>query len=272
MAASKSAKQIPTVKKEVVKKAPVKKIVAVKAVKTEKVEAAIKTVKTGGLSAPMFDIKGVKSGTFALPKEVFGVKVNNALMAQAVRVYLANQRLGTATSQTRGEVTGSTKKIYRQKGTGGARHGGKRAPIFVKGGVAHGPRVRDYSLSMPQKMKKAALFSALSQRATDGDIKVLSGISKIEAKTKNMYQLISKVTGEEKSLPAGRQGKGRVLLVISATPKELPNVYNAGRNIKNVEIINAKLLNTYEVLKHKNLLFMKESVEVLMGGSAKQNS
>jgi len=247
------------VKKEVVKKAPVKKTVAVKSVKTEKVEASVKTVKASGLSAPMFDIKGASAGNFSLPKEIFGVKVNNALMAQAVRVYLANQRLGTAVTQTRGEVTGSTKKIYRQKGTGGARHGGKRAPIFVKGGVAHGPKLRDYSLAMPQKMKKAALLSALSQRAIEGDIKVLSGVTKIEAKTKNMYQLISKITGDKK-------GKGRVLLVISAAPKELPNVYNAGRNIKNVEIINAKLLNTYEVLKHKNLLFMKESVEVL-GGS-----
>ncbi len=238
------------------KKAVVKKVAAEKAAKTEKVESAVKTVKVSGLNAPMFDVKGAKAGTFSLPKDVFGVKVNNVLMAQAVRVYLANQRLGTAVTQTRGEVTGSTKKIYRQKGTGGARHGGKRAPIFVKGGVAHGPKLRDYSLAMPQKMKKAALLSALSQRAADGDIKVLSGVNKIEAKTKNMYQLISKVTEDKK-------GKGRVLLVISGAPKELPNVYNASRNIKNVEIINAKLLNTYEVLKHKNLLFMKESVEVL---------
>jgi large subunit ribosomal protein L4 len=250
------------VKKEASKKVAVKKTVAVKAkaVKVEKVEAEVKAVKTVGLSVPMFDVKGAKEGTFSLPKEVFGVKINEALMAQAVRVYLANQRLGTAVTQTRGEVTGSTKKIYRQKGTGGARHGGKRAPIFVKGGVAHGPKLRDYSLSMPQKMKKAALLSALSQRAKDGDIKVLSGLTKVEAKTKNMHQLISRVTEDKK-------GKGRVLLVTSANPKELSNVYQAGRNIKNVEIINAKLLNTYEVLKHKNLLFMKESVEVLVGGS-----
>lgn len=252
MAASK------TVKKEVVKKAPVEKTVAVKAVKTEKVEASVKTVKVSGLSAPMFDVKGASAGTFSLPKEVFGVKVNEALMAQAVRVYLANQRLGTAVTQTRGEVTGSTKKIYRQKGTGGARHGGKRAPIFVKGGVAHGPKLRDYSLAMPQKMKKAALLSALSQRASEGDIRVISGVTKIEAKTKNMYQLISKVTEDKK-------GKGKVLLVISATPNELPNVFRGARNIKNVEVISAKLLNTYEVLKHKNLLFMKESVEALGG-------
>lgn len=244
------------VSKPEVKKVVAKKTVAVKT-KAVKVEStAVKPVKTGGLSAPMFDVKGASDGTYSLPKEVFGVKINDALMAQAVRVYLANQRLGTAVTQTRGEVTGSTKKIYRQKGTGGARHGGKRAPIFVKGGVAHGPKLRDYSLNMPQKMKKAALLSALSQRAKDGDIKVLSGLTKIESKTKNMFQLVSKVTEDKK-------GKGRVLLVTSADPKDLANVYNASRNIKNVEIINAKLLNTYEVLKHKNLLFMKESIELL---------
>ncbi len=255
-----AASRVSKTTKAAPKKAAVKKVAAPKAVKAEKVEASVKPAKSVGLNAPMFDVKGAKAGTFALPKEVFGVKVNNALMAQAVRVYLANQRVGSAVTQTRGEVTGSTKKIYRQKGTGGARHGGKRAPIFVKGGVAHGPKLRDYSLSMPQKMRKAALLSALSQRANDGDIKVLSGVTKIEGKTKNMHQLISKVTEDKK-------GKGRVLLVTSAAPKELPNVYRSARNIGNVEIVNAKLLNTYEVLKHKNLLFMKESVEVLSGGS-----
>ncbi len=241
-----------------VKKAAAKKVAVSKVTKTEKVEAE---VKVSGLNAPMFDVKGAKNGTFSLPKEVFGGKINDALMAQAVRVYLANQRIGSAKTLTRGEVIGSTKKIYRQKGTGGARHGGKRAPIFVKGGVAHGPRLRDYSLSMPQKMKKAALLSALSLKAKEGSITVLSGLDKIEAKTKNMNQLIVKVTEDVKS-------KNRVLLVISANPKELPNVYRAARNIKNVEVMNAKLLNTYEVLKNKNILFMKESVEVLapLGG------
>ncbi|MEK9176594.1 MAG: 50S ribosomal protein L4, partial [Patescibacteria group bacterium] len=217
-------------------------------------------VKVAGLSAVMFDAKGAKHGTATLPKDVFGAKINKPLMAQAVRVYLANQRLGTAASQTRGEVTGSTKKIYRQKGTGNARHGGKRAPIFVKGGVAHGPRPHDFSLSMPKKMKKAALFSALSLKAKDGDIKVLSGLTKITPKTKEMSQMIKKITADKK-------GKSRVLLVTSAKPSDLENVYKAGRNIENVQLLNATLLNTYEVLKYKNLFFMKESLEVLAGDS-----
>ncbi len=246
---------MPTVKAKAVKKEEVKKV-AVKKV-TEKTE-----VKVSGISAEVFDAKGLKSGTVSLPKEVFGVKVNQPLMAQAVRVFLANQRQGNAHTKTRGEVDGSSKKIYRQKGTGRARHGTLRAPIFVKGGVAHGPRAHDFSLSLPQKMRKAALLSALSLKAKDGEIKVLSGLDKIEPKTKNMSALFTKITEDKK-------GKNKILLVASAPTKELENVYRAGRNIKNVDIVNTKVLNTYEVLRHKNLFFMKESIDQLSKGEAK---
>jgi len=244
-----------TARKAVVKK-PVAKVSAAKVPVAKKVVAP-KEVKVSGLSAPVYDAKGAKAGTISLPKEIFGAKVNQPLMAQAVRVYLANQRQGNAATQTRGEVTGSTKKIYRQKGTGNARHGGKRAPIFVKGGVAHGPHPKDYNLALPKKMRKAALISALSLRAKDGEIKVLSGLTKIEPKTKLMNVLITKLS-EPKT-------KNSVLLVTSDVPKKLPNVYLAGRNIENIQITSATLLNTYEVLKYKNLLFMKEAVEFLGG-------
>lgn len=242
MATSKTTK---TVKKEVVK-ATVKKV--------EKVET-----KGTGLSVQMFDVKGAKAGTISLPKEIFGAKVNEALMSQAVRVYLANQRQGNAHTKSRGEIDLTKAKWYRQKGTGRARHGAQSAPIFVGGGVAHGPRAHDFSLSLPKKMKKAALISALSQRAKDGDIKVISGLTKIESKTKNMDSLIQKITEDKKH-------KSKILIVTAGTQKEIENVYKAGRNIKNVEIINAKLLNTYEVLKPKSVFLMKESVEAL-GGS-----
>lgn len=217
-------------------------------------EGAVKTVS---LSAPVFSVSGEKSGSVTLPKEVFGAKINKTLMAQAVRVYLANQRLGTVSTKTRGEVEGSSRKIYKQKGTGRARHGGVRAPIFVKGGVAHGPKPRDYSLKLPQKMKRAALISALSQKQKDGEIKVLSGLEKIEPKTKIMGALINKVSEQTP--------KSRVLLVTSANPKDLGNVFKSSRNIKNVEVLNALFLNVYEVLKHKNLLLMKEAIAVLEG-------
>jgi large subunit ribosomal protein L4 len=215
---------------------------------TEKVSVSV--------SAPLYDIKGAKDGTVSLPKEVFAVKINKPLMAQAVRIYLANQRQGNAKTKTRGEIDLTKAKWFRQKGTGRARHGAQSAPIFVGGGVAHGPKLRDYSLKMPQKMKKAALFSSLSLKASEGEIKVISGLTKIEPKTKNMSALIIKINDDKKS-------KTKNLLVISAKPSEIPNVYKAGRNIKNLEILSVNLLNTYEVLKYKNLLIMKESIGLL---------
>ncbi len=264
MATSKAVKAEKTTKaapkKAAVKKIETKKGEAVKSTAAVKAPAS----KSAGLSVPMYDSKGAKNGTFDLPKEVFGAKINDAIMAQAVRVYLANQRQGNAHAKTRGEIDLTKKKWFRQKGTGRARHGAQSAPIFVGGGVAHGPRAHDFSLSMPQKMRKAALISALSQKAKDGEITVVSGFSNIEPKTKIMSQALIKITDDKKR-------KSKVLFITSGAPKELSNVYRAGKNIKNVNIMSANLLNTYEVLKHKNLLIMKESVEVLTGGSAKQN-
>lgn len=222
-------------------------------VETEKISVrkiSAAKIAVASLSAPVFDSKGAKSGTVALPKEIFGVKVNQPLMAQAVRVYLANQRTGTSSTKTRGEVTGSTRKIYRQKGTGRARHGGVRAPIFVGGGVAFGPKPRDFSLKLPKKMKKVALYSALSLKASMGEVKVLTGLSKIEPKTKNMNTIIKKISSEK-----------RILLVTPS--KEMENIKRAGRNIENLEISDANLLNTYQVLKSKELFLMKESIETL---------
>lgn len=255
MATNNSTKQNKTVEKA--KAAPK----VAKAVKVEKVRSTSSgqveaNAKVGGLSASMFDVKGAKVGTFSLPKDVFGAKINDVLMAQAVRVYLANQRQGNAHTKSRGEVILTTAKWYRQKGTGRARHGAQSAPIFVGGGVAHGPKTHDFSLSLPKKMRRAALVSALSQKAKDGEITVLSGFEKVEPKTKIMNDVLTKITADKKR-------KAKLLIVASNTPKNLPNVFRAARNIKNVDIISAELLNTYEVLKYKNLLIMKESMEVL---------
>jgi len=239
---------------------------ASKATKTTKsVKKEVKTTKKpasrGSISAPMYDVKGAKSGTFALPKEMFGAKINDELMAQAVRVYLANQRQGNAHTKSRGEINLTTGKWYRQKGTGRARHGAKSAPIFVGGGVVHGPRTKDYSLKLSKNMKKAAIKSALSKKATDGEIIVVSGFSKIEPKTKVMNSTLTKITKETK-------GKNTILVVTAGASKDIPNVFRAGKNIKNVDLMSADLLNTYEILRHKNLLLMKESVEMI-GGSEK---
>lgn len=227
------AKVQPAKTKAVVKEAPAKK-----------------TIK-----AEIFDIKGKMVESVNLPSEIFGVKVNKDLLAQAVRVYLANKRRGTHSTKTRGEVDGSTAKIYRQKGTGRARHGSKRAPIFVKGGVVFGPKPRDYSLRLPTKMRRAALFSSLTVKNESGDIKILVGLEKVEAKTKKMMDVIKNLALEGK--------KKKILLITPDSQSAFDNIYRAGRNIEGLEVVSAKLLNAYDVLNTKTLIVMKDAIDVM---------
>lgn len=209
------------------------------------------TLKRTSLRAEVFDTKGKVVEKISLPTEIFGVKINKPLLSQAVRVYLANQRLGTAKTKDRGEVNATTKKVWQQKGTGRARHGSKRAPIFVGGGVAFGPRPRDYSLNLSKKMKMAALFSALSSKFKDKQIKLIMGLEKITPKTKAMAEIM-------KSLNIS--GNGKVLLI---TPKtdSVRNVLRAARNIEGVEIASSNMLNAYRVLDNKSILLMNTAVD-----------
>ena len=222
----------------------------------DKKKSVVKPASKGSsLTVSVYGIDGKASGKLELPKEIFGAKVSRALMAQAVRIYLANQRRGTASTKTRGEVEGSSRKIYRQKGTGRARHGSLRAPIFVKGGIVFGPKPRDFGLEFPKKMKRAAVISALSSKASAGQLSVIAGLEKIEPKTSNMASLVDKLS----------EGKNtKTLLVTSGSPTEgLENVFRAGRNIKDLEILSANLVNTYELLNSKQIIFMKQAIEVL---------
>lgn len=212
---------------------------------------ASKTAKAG-LTADVFDTKGKVVKKMDLPKDIFGAKINTQLMTQAVRVYLANQRRGTVSTKTRGEVKGSSKKIYRQKGTGRARHGSLRAPIFVHGGIAFGPHPRDYSLKLTKKMKKVALFSALSEVYKKGNIKIVSDFDSIAPKTKAMVEVL-------KNLSVASNNK-KLLLVL---PSKLESVERAARNIPGITMMMATQLNTYEVLKNNSLLFMSKSIDVL---------
>jgi large subunit ribosomal protein L4 len=243
--------------KTTVKKAVVVKKTAVKApVKTvAKTVLASDFPKETGLKLSVYDLKGAVAESLELPKEIFGTKINNTLMAQAVRVYLANQRRGTVKTKSRGEVSISTRKIYRQKGTGRARHGAASAPIFVGGGIAFGPRPRDYSMKLNQNMRKVALFSALTAKLKDGEIRLISGLEKIEPKTKKMTDVILKL-----GLNAKKQ---QLLLVTPKSGADFINVAKAARNITGVKIISANQLNTYEVLVNNKILFMKNSIDSL---------
>lgn len=228
--------------------------------KKETVEAkvAVAPKATQGLTIDVFDITGNKT-TMALPEEVFGAKINKSLMAQAVRVYLANKRMGGAKAQTRGEVSGSTRKIYQQKGTGRARHGGIRAPIFVGGGAAHGPRPHDFSLSMPKKMRRLALFSALSSKKAEGKVMVVKGLDGVEAKTKAMVAVLKKMNMDAKQTS--------MMLVLPTTAQT--NILKAARNIAGVTIVPVNQLNTYTVLQNQAVVFMQEAVS-LVGKARKE--
>lgn len=237
------------VKKEVVKKVTVKKEPVAKKAETKTVEK--ETKMNSGLTVDLFDNTGKKTGTIDLPEALFGTEVNKKLLSQAVRVYLTNQRQGNASTKTRGEVDGSTRKIYRQKGTGRARHGGIRAPIFVKGGIAHGPKPKNFELHMPTKMKRVALFSALSAKVLDSGIQVVKDLEKLEPKTKLYASLFQAM---------GHSDKCDILVVMA---KDEKTVVKGARNLEGVCLTAAQRLNTHDVLKHKTVVLMEDAIASL---------
>lgn len=201
------------------------------------------------LQATVHGVNGKSIGKITLPAELFAAKINKQLLVQAIRVYSANQRAGSAKTKTRGEVEGSTRKIYRQKGTGRARHGAIRAPIFVGGGITFGPKPRNYSLKLSKKMKRIALASALTSQFQKGAVHIVDGLEKLEPKTKNMVKAIAQL-GESRS----------TLLVI--VPR-VQNLIRATRNIDGIEIIQANTIHPYAVLSHPSLVFMKQAIPIL---------
>jgi large subunit ribosomal protein L4 len=157
--------------------------------------------------------------------------------------------VGHAATKTRGMVEGSTRKIYKQKGTGRARHGAIRAPIFVGGGIVFGPMPRDYSMKFPQKMKHVALASALSKQFTEKNVIFVSGFSDLKPKTQLMADAITAVGGGTNAL-----------LVVS---KDSETVTRAARNIAGIDVLPVSDLHTYAVVTHKKVIFMKEAIKAL---------
>lgn len=199
----------------------------------------------------ILDITGKKKGQIILPQEIFASKINSTLMAQAVRVYLSNQRKAYAKTKTRGEVNVSHHKIWRQKGTGHARHGSKNAPIFVGGAIAHGPRGnQNYKKSFPKKMSRLALFSALTSKLNNKEIILVDGLQNVKLKTKEMFNIFKTLVPNFSSL-----------LIVS--PEKNITITQSTKNIPQVSIIEATKLNTYQVLKAGTILFTKESIEKL---------
>ncbi len=179
-----------------------------------------------------------------LPKEMFGQVVNQALLAQAVRVHLANQRQGNQSALTRSEVARTRKKYQKQKGTGNARHGDRKAPIFVGGGIAFAPKPREHRLAISDVMRRQAVVSALSAKNKDHGIAVISGMDKATGKTKEFIDFLD----------------SKKTLIVTDQMRE--NVYRAARNLSGVTIMPMSQVNAYEILKADKVLIMEEAIEV----------
>lgn len=209
------------------------------------------------MEANIYNLQGKSTSKMNLPKDVFGLEDNPQLIAQAVRVYLSNRRKAQAKAKTRGEVQGSRIKIWRQKGTGRARHGDRYAPIFVGGGKAHGPSGEaNYKKKMPKKMKSKALAVALSLKAKDKEIRVITGLEKMEGKTKEMAGILELLIQKEKIA----RKTPKILLVIA---ERMEKVFQAGKNIPNLEISLAQNLHPYQILNNDLLLLNKEAIKKL---------
>lgn len=198
----------------------------------------------------VLNIKGEDTGRKVnLSDAVFGAEPNEHAMYLDVKQYLANQRQGTHKSKERNEVAGSTKKIKKQKGTGGARAGSLKAPLFVGGGRVFGPKPRNYSFKLNKKLKEVARVSALSLLAKDNKVSLIETFTFEAPKTK-----------EFKSILSNLQVTGKTLVVLPAVDK---NVILSGRNLNKVKISTASDLNTYDLLNTDHVLLVEESVNVI---------
>lgn len=213
-------------------------------IKKSKTKTTVAKISSGTVT--VFDISGKAQGTLALPKEFFAQKVNKKLLAHAMRVYFALLHKRTASTKTRAEVKGGGRKPWRQKGTGRARAGSIRSPLWVGGGIVFGPKPNSRELTLPKKMKKAALISALSQKKADGQIKILVGLDKIQPKTKTAQLLLKKL-----------EATGNTIFIIDGNNT---NLKLATRNIPNVGIDRVENLNAFKVLSNNSLLIAKESI------------
>lgn len=223
---------------------------------------AVKSIKTNitgqDNKIKYIDLKGQIAGTVMLPDQLISPKINIPLITQAIRVFMANQRQGNASTKTRGEVEGSTRKIYRQKGTGRARHGGIRAPIFVGGGIVFGPKPRDYSLSLSKKLRRLAVASAFTYQLQNDSTVIVSDLQSMKPKTKLMADFLKDVAGDKK--------------VLLLTNIHADTVVRAARNIENCTVMPIRDIHTYALMSHQKIVIMKEAIDEMITKSSKSES
>ncbi|MCD5405286.1 MAG: 50S ribosomal protein L4 [Desulfotomaculum sp.] len=194
----------------------------------------------------VYNINGEQVGEIELNDAVWGIEPNKYVLHQAVVMQLASRRLGTHATKTRGMVRGGGRKPWRQKGTGRARHGSIRSPIWRGGGTVFGPHPRKYGFSLPKKVRRLAMKSALSSRVKSNDILVLDSLDMSVPKTKEMVKILSNLNVDKKAL------------VVTAEYNE--NVFKSARNIPYVTQLKADKLNVYDVLNHQKLIITKDAV------------
>ena len=200
--------------------------------------------------AAVYDIENKKVSDINLSDAVFNASVNEDVIYQVVQMQMAAARRGTASTKGRSDVSGGGKKPWRQKGTGRARAGHSRSPLWKGGGVVFGPKPRDYSFKLPKKVRKAALISALSMRFKEERVTILSDFPMEEIKTKKFKEVID-LFGFEK-----------VLFVID---QERPVLQRSSRNIKDVKIIRSEGINVYDLLKYDHVVFLEPAVNKIEG-------
>jgi len=194
----------------------------------------------------VFDIANNKVGDIDLNENIFGVEMNAGLLHQAVLMQLAAQRLGTHATKTRGFVRGGGRKPWKQKGTGRARSGSTRSPLWVGGGTVFGPHPRKYAFSMPRKQRRLAIKCALSDKVKSGDFIVLDSLSFDAPKTKQVVKLLSDFDAPKKNL--------------FITADEAENVEKSARNIQGVKAINTNGLNVFDILNSDKLFITKDAI------------
>jgi large subunit ribosomal protein L4 len=205
---------------------------------------------------PLYDKSGKSAGTIAVDEKLFGDKVKKKLLHQVVIIHEANQRQGTASTLTRGEVEGSTRKPWPQKHTGMARAGTVRSPIWRHGGVVFGPKPREYRLTATDSMRRSALGSAVLAKIKDKEIGVIDAFDIKPPKLTKQMSTILKTIGYDRSILIGIE-------------KENRDVYLSARNLPRVKLVPVREFNAYDVLKHKNVLLTKGALEALVASRKK---
>ena len=195
------------------------------------------------------NLKNEEVGDLELSDAVFGAELNESLIHAAVKNFMANARAGTVGTKTRGDVSGSGKKLWRQKGTGRARIASIRSPLWKGGGNTHGPQARDWSYNLPKKMRRGALRSALSERVREGNVVVLDGFALDEPKTKAFIGTLGAL---------GLEGK---TLIVDSLDNE--NLLRAARNVKRAKVVNSYGLNIYDLLYHEKLVLSRAAAQEL---------